>query len=370
MGTNNGEGVSSISQLDRVIDCDFHLTESESDFLPYVTEPWDELLAKPLESIHNEQFISSLYPKSGILNLGRTTGRIPSTSVKTPADVREGMTELGVDIPILSPGLNLSLGTIHHDRLAVALADAYNRWFLDTFVDEGFVGVGVVAPHRPQEAAATIDALRDESGIVGILLPTGGVLPPLGHERYQPIYEACESAGYPLLLHGTANGAFKSFPNQYQGLNRHLSLHAFIHPVEHMSHLISILVNGVPELYPDLDFVMQEAGIGWIPFVLERLDHEYPTDPEDAPLLEMLPSKYVRRQFYFTSQPLEGTTNPEYVTSMIRLFGGEDCLMMSSDYPHYDFDNTDQLFNILRSEFAAEEIRNMYGDTAAQLYGL
>jgi hypothetical protein len=370
MSTADSTAVTSIDDLDTVVDSDFHVTESESDFLPYVEPPWTELLRKPLEKIERGQFLSPLYPKSGVLNLGRTTGRIPPESVKTPADVQAGIDDLGVDVPILTPGLNLSLGAVHHDELAVALADAYNKWFLDTFADAGFNGPAIVAPHRPREAAAAIDDVRGEDGIVGILLPTGGVSPPIGDERYHPIFEACERAGYPLMMHGTANGAFRTFPVQYQGLQRHLSLHFVAHPFEHMTHIASMMTAGVPELFPDLEFVIQEAGLGWIPYTIERLNHEYPSDPEDAPLLEMAPGKYIRRQFYFTSQPVEGTQNPDYVRSIVRMIDGGTNLMLSSDYPHYDFDDTSQLMELLRPEFDAQELRNIYGETAERVYGL
>ncbi|KAB1190622.1 amidohydrolase family protein [Haloferax sp. MBLA0076] len=360
----------SIEDLDHVVDCDFHLTERPSDFLPYVDSPWDEILARPLEDIHKGRFLSPLYPKSGILNVGRTTGRIPPTKVTTPEDVREGMEELGVTEPILNAGTNLSLGVVHHDELAVALANAYNRWVTETFFDEGFRGAAVIAPHRPNDAAEEIDRVSKEKGVIGILLPSGGVTPPLGHEMYRPIFEACESAGLPLLLHGTANGAWQSQPLQHRWLNRHMSIHAVSHPFDHMTHLTSMLTAGVPALYPDLDFVVQEAGIGWVPYLMRRLDHELPANVEDAPLLEMAPSKYIRRQFYFTTQPVEGTHDHEYVRAMIRLMSGGTNLMFSSDYPHYDFDNTDHLLNVLRPAFSDEEIANIYGETARKVYDL
>lgn len=359
--------IKSVGDIEAVVDSDFHLTESPEDILPYLEDPWNEMLSTDPDTYGGW---ANIYPDPATVHPGIATGRIEVRTVDTPDDVREGMEKLGVDEPILTPGRDLLLGSVHHDELAGAIASAYNDWVSETFLGEGFKATMIVAPHRPALAAEEIRARASDSGFVAVLVPSAGAFPPLGHDQYFPVYEACEEAGLPLLIHGSASAAWVNFPHLHQGLRRHLSLHTVVHPVEHMMHLTSMVTNGVPVRYPSLDVVFQESGLGWIPFLMYRLDHEYPMKPEDAPLLDERPSEYIKENFYFTSQPVEGIDKPEYVANTVRAFDGAENLLFASDYPHHDFDNSNELLHALRGEFADEEIRDIYGGNATTVFDL
>ena len=121
----------------------------------------------------------------------------------------------------------------------------------------------------------------------------------------------------------------------------------------HMRHITDMITRGVPGKCNELDFVVQEAGLGWIPYLMQRMDNEYAEKREDVPMLEQPPSEYINDQFYFTSQPIEGAKDPDYLNSIVRLLG-PDNLMFSSDYPHLDFDHSDELLRGLRSQFTRE----------------
>lgn len=358
----------SIGDLDQIIDADFHLKEQLTDFVSYLEGPY----AKTLKAREPGDHFAGFYPSSGYFNASKQTGKVPNRPVRSSEGALEGMEVVDVDKVVLTPTLNLLLGCVHHDELAVELASAYNEWLLDEFVDEdaGLFGTAVIAPQKPRDAASEIDDRADESGIVGIMLPSGGSSPLLGHEQYRPIYEACERAGLPLLMHNAGTCALQSFPTQVRGSSRYTTLHSAYHPAEHMFQLASILTNGVPVRYPDLRIVFQEAGIGWIPYFMRRFDNEYSARRIDAPMLEQAPSKYVRENMYFTSQPVEGIDEPKYLTNTIRMFDGGQNLMFASDYPHFDFDQADTLFRSLRSGLGEDEVKNIFYRTAQSLFNI
>ncbi|ESS06551.1 MAG: putative metal-dependent hydrolase [uncultured archaeon A07HB70] len=364
---SDSQQVRAVADVDRVVDCDAHVTEHQSDLLPYLEGPMASALRTDVDDSYG--YISSFYPSAGFLT-PVNTGKADATSVKTPADVREGMDLLDTDTVVLTPTQNLYLGCVQHPELAAALGRAYNAWLLDTLVDPsaGRYGACVVAPQRPAEAAAEIDDRADEPGVCAVFLPSGGVNPPLGKRQYDPIYEAAERAGLPVMMHNAAGTMLLSFPNLFQGFDRYLSSHAPVHAMQHMTHLSSMLTTGVPERF-DVDFVVQEAGIGWVPYFERRFDHEYRAKREDAPILEKLPSEYLRDQFYFTSQPVEGTGDPDYVASMVELMG-PDRLLFSSDYPHLDFDHSAELFRAVRSRLGPDAARGVYGETATAVFDL
>lgn len=115
-----------------------------------------------------------------------------------------------------------------------------------------------------------------------------------------------------------------------------------------------MLTKGVPEKFLDLTFVIMEAGLGWIPFLIRRYEQHSLMLREDAPLLEKSLHGYVDDQFYFTSQPIEGAAESEYIAQVVQLFNGSDNLLFASDWPHMDFDTTKQLYRSLSAEFDDE----------------
>ncbi|WP_226022048.1 amidohydrolase family protein [Halomicrobium salinisoli] len=358
----------SFDAVSTVVDTDVHVSEMQYDIVPYLEEPFGEVLTQDRE----DGYINMFYPNAGHLRPSELSHADPGV-VRSVEDLSDAMAMLDTDVSLLTPGLNLALGAAHHDELAAGLATAYNNWLLDTLLDDAgdqARGALVVAPQCPQRAAEEIERRKDESDFKAVMIPSGGVNPMLGHERYFPIYEAAEDAGLPVLLHAAASVASASFPMQWHGAKRHIDTHVTSHPAEQMWHLSTLLTNGVPVRYPDLDIVIQEAGIGWIPYFIRRYDNEYSKGSEDAPLLEKRPSSYIDDSFYFTSQPVEGADDPQYVTQMVRLFNGSRNLMFSSDFPHYDFDHSGDFYRSLQTEFSDDEIANIYGETAIEVFDL
>jgi predicted TIM-barrel fold metal-dependent hydrolase len=93
--------------------------------------------------------------------------------------------------------------------------------------------------------------------------------------------------------------------------------------------LASVILAGVCERHPKLRLVLGESGIGWIPYLLERLDDTWEERLTDDCPLSMLPSAYFKRQIYATFQK-----DPHGVAAMTRI--APDNVMWGSDYPHRD----------------------------------
>lgn len=355
-----------LDKLETIVDCDFHVTERQEDFFPYLPDPWKQIFSRSRGDDYG--FLGNVYPSAGLVN-PITTGKVQSNAVRSREEALEGMELIHSDRTVLTPTLNLYLGCVRNEDLAAALAHAYNEWLLDEVVspEDGLYGAALIAPQKPREAVAEIEKRKSEEGIVAVFYPSGGLFPLAGDEKYHPIYEAAEEADLPIMMHNASGNMMMSFPSQFRSLNRFLSVHIVAHPMMHMCTMADLITRGVPVRFPDLNFVMQEAGLGYIPYFMRRFDHEYHSKKEDAPMLEKEPSEYIRDQFYFTSQPVEGTGDPKYVNSIVRLLGGEDNLMFSSDYPHLDFDYTDELMKLL-TDFDNDEINNVYGQTALDVF--
>jgi predicted TIM-barrel fold metal-dependent hydrolase len=345
-----------------VFDTDFHVNESLDFLIPYLAEPYQTAHERAYSDFYRDPF-----PQAGWFAPDRLGKQAPR-QVHDEADAASAMDEFNIDYALVQPSSSMHLGSVHHPEFATALANAYNEWALNEVLnaEKGIYGSILVAPQRPEYAAAEIREKKDRDEFISVVIPSGGVNPPLGNRRYHPIYEAAEEAGLPVTMHNAVTMIMTSFPQLFQGFSRNLTCHATLHPMQHMAHLADMIVQGIPVRFPELEVVMQEAGIGWIPFMMRRLDNEYLNHRSDAPMLEKMPSEYIRDQFYFSTQPFEAAQEQTYVEAMVELIG-TDGLMFATDYPHFDFDNTDDIMRRLR-QLPEGEREKIAGQTALDLF--
>jgi predicted TIM-barrel fold metal-dependent hydrolase len=364
--------VERLSKLDRVVCSDLHVTEDLDDILPYIDDRFrgPKRIMAAAENPKNDVFATS--HATPLKSMGLFEGTELDYNIHDPETLMPRMAEFGLDAGVLSPSLSTNIATVRNSRFAVALMNGYNNWLLDTFLqeDNGLYGTILVSGHRPDKSAEEIDRLADEDRLVGVQLPATGLVPPPGDVSYDPIFRAAEDNDLPLCMHGV-NGSFSvAFPVQRRWNQTYIENHTLAHPFSHMWNMTSMILEGVPERYPDLEFVMQEAGIAWVPYLTWRLDDEYLKRPDDAPYLEKLPSEYIAERFYFSSQPLGHTeTNPKHVAQMIEMIG-PDSVMFASDIPHHDFDPPWELYNRIRPHFDDETLNGIMGATAVDVFDL
>ena len=126
------------------------------------------------------------------------------------------------------------------------------------------------------------------------------------------------------------------------------------------------VINGMGERFPKLPVVWIESGLAWVPFLMQKLDHEYMLRPSEAPLLKKKPSDYMR-DMYYSSQPME-IQDMGALECTFRMINAETQLMYSSDYPHWDFDLPSTISDL---PFLSEKAKhNILGGTAARLFKL
>jgi predicted TIM-barrel fold metal-dependent hydrolase len=250
---------------------------------------------------------------------------------------------------------------------ALALARAYNAWLVDQWLipDRTMKGAIMAIPQDPDATAREIEQYAQEPGVVAVYLPAAGVEPLYGHRMYDPIYQAAQDAGLPVLLH-SVEAVFPVFPFQLQKYETSLARHAFSHPLAMMANMLSIINTGAMVRFPDLQFAFVEAGISWVPFMMYRLDKEYTERRREVPFLQERPSAYIRR-FYYGTQPIEEPEPMRDLVTVFKLFGGEDTVMFASDWPHHDFDHPRK---ILEAPFSDEAKRKIMGGNAVRFFKL
>ena len=136
-----------------------------------------------------------------------------------------------------------------------------------------------------------------------------------------------------------------------------------------MIQFTNMVCEGILEKFPDLKIVFLEAGCGWLPYMMDRLDYEYETRGERSfPDMKKKPSDYVKEgNVYVTCEPEE--TALDYVTQII----GDQRIMFPSDYPHervYGEFLKDIPELLARPELSDQTKQRILYDNAKEFYGI
>lgn len=348
----------SVLQEEIIIDADIHLTTPTDEIAEYADKPHCDYLRAPGVQLKSPGWDPTL------------GGKIPSRELRTPEQIeKELMDDLHVDYPILNAFVNLS--RLSQTDTAVELQRACNDMLLDRYLDDhDFKGLATVQTQRPEEAAEELDRIGDEDDIVGVFLTSTGPSPPLGDPEYDIMYRSMEDNDLTPVYHGATNSGFDiGFPKQNAEFNKFVEAHLNAHLWSQTMTLTSTLTHGLPEKFPELDFVMLEAGISWVPYMMFRMNKEFAMRRSEVPLLEKQPEEYVRESYYFASQPLGEPMDSSHMQQIIEMVG-VDSLMFASDYPHWDFDHPRELAKHLSTTFSDEERSKVLHGNANEVFGL
>ena len=242
---------------------------------------------------------------------------------------------MDIESTVLYPTAGLAHGLIQDADWAVALAKAYNTWFHEHYyrTSPRLRGVAIVPLQDVPEAVKELRRAVTELGMVGAVLPANGgdlgVRKPLGDPSFWPIYEEAERLNCAIGVHGA--------PAQGIGINfftRFAPTQSLEHPMAQMVQLTSMVFEGVFERFPGLRVAFLEAGVGWVPYMMDRLDRSYEAwagaeYKEFGEWVKKRPSEYIAGgQIFFTGEGSEESMG--YALSRI----GNQTLFFASDYPH------------------------------------
>ena len=133
--------------------------------------------------------------------------------------------------------------------------------------------------------------------------------------------------------------------------------------------IVEVLISGICDRFPSLNFVSVESGVGWIPFILEALDYEMSENaPAELAQLEKMPSEYFRSNLYATFW-FENNRNklPELIDAV-----GEDSILFETDFPHPTCLYPKPLETVAAkmATLSPETRAKIYGENARKLYRL
>jgi predicted TIM-barrel fold metal-dependent hydrolase len=275
------------------------------------------------------------------------------------------MEDTGNAMTFLYPTSGLAFGLIQDRDWAIGLARAYNDWLYHVYMKSSprFKGLALIPIH---DVPAAVDELKRavlELGMPGAVLPAATVLAKAyGDRSFHPIYEEAQRLDCVLACHGAPSKGWGF--DYFDAFNK---THTLEHHFSQMLQLTSMVLDGVFEYFPNLRVAFLEAGIGWVPYMMDRLDEEFERRGKRwTPYLTKKPSEYIRGGKIFFSCEVDEHTIPHAISVL-----GSDNIFFPSDYPH-ERDREeflDDIPNFLKRTDLSDEVKQkILFDNALRFY--
>ncbi|MDG5776773.1 amidohydrolase family protein [Haloarculaceae archaeon H-GB2-1] len=351
-----------------VIDTDVHIAGVND---PAYMKAVSRRLEEPFKSRFDPDVdtFANVYPTLGHGEVFPSEVHDEVGKVTDPSDIDRGLCDrFGVDVPIVHNLYMLDAG-VDMERYGPEMR-AHNDVFIEQFLDDqdDVYGTATIGVNKPEETVEEIERMANESKIAGLMIHTGGQERALGDPRYDRVYAAAEDNDLPIVFHSTGSSLIWGGAGFSRGMKKHVTHHVLSQTWSQMLTLVTVVTEGVPEKFPELEFVMLGPGIDWVPYLMGRTNREWHQRRTESPMVKKLPEKYVRDQFYFGTQPLSEFNNTEFTRDLIDIVGA-DSLMYGSDYPHYDMDSPDA-FDEAFSHLSADERDQILSGNAGDVFDI
>jgi predicted TIM-barrel fold metal-dependent hydrolase len=249
----------------------------------------------------------------------------------------------GVERAVLCTRQAMMAGSVPSASYGEDLARAINDWTIEHWLSTPgpFYGLITIATQVPESAVAEIRRAGRHPRMVGVLLAGNGLSRPFGSPSYHAVYDAAADLGLPIVLYpGTENppstsshpiaGGYPSSYGEYHALRAQSVI----------SHLVSLIVQGVLERHRSLRVFVIGVGLSWLPPLAWRLDNDFRALAfHETPWLKRYPSQQIAEQVRVGTSSLLGTPATERMVQFLeRLTWLQDVVCFASGFPRWDAD--------------------------------
>jgi predicted TIM-barrel fold metal-dependent hydrolase len=326
-----------------------HRWETQDVLMEYMSRGWQEYLNQPkrLPGLGVEEPPIQVVPHFPYHRPGGD--KLPDASKdgapagSSLAMVREQVLDRGsLERAILTHDIGRNIPVAPNTHLARELARAANDFTIDRWLahDDRLSSLILVPNQVPAAAVAEIERLASDSRMVGVLMGANGLARPYGHPAYHEIYRAAAEWGLPIVIAAGTDAPAEALTHSSAGglVSTYAEYHVF-QPQSLMTHIVSMVVQGVFAKFPDLKVLLAGGGVGWVPSLFWRFDTEYIAYRREAPWLKQTPTEILRSNIRVTTYPLDAPGHRDQLLRLLTAFGGmEDVLIYGSGYPNWDAD--------------------------------
>ena len=311
----------------RIIDADGHVVEDLEAIMELMPDRYTQKSRirdpfPPLDHLHSSNL--HIVPPGSFQEVG-------------PEGWLKFLDDVGIESTVLYPTRGLAFGKVVSREWAVDLAQAYNNWMYETYIQKSprFRVMALIPLQDPEAAATELRRAVEGLGMCGAVLPFTGSQANLGRQLYWPIYAEADRLRCCLAIHGGAHANIG-----LDDLNPYASVHALGHPFGQMISFAAVILNGLCDKFPNIRFGFLEGGVTWLLMCLERFNRSYETHIQYDPCGEFLQleageqvSEYITRhiqhnRIFISCEGRE--TNLPYAIRTV----GNSPFVFSTDFPH------------------------------------
>jgi predicted TIM-barrel fold metal-dependent hydrolase len=268
--------------------------------------------------------------------------------------------------------------TVADPALRAECHRAYNDWLIEFCAasPRRLLGVAMLPPEDPGAATEEVYRLAKLGGIRQANLQIAWAKPPLWDEAWEPLWSAFEETGLILSFHIVifgAGGAQMGVSARERDTTASIFAATKLFMGQFLEPFVDLFASGILERHPKLKLVMAEAGVGWLPWLVQELDHRFDRlwqakeywDQRGGIRHKTRPSELFRRQVWTSFQE-------DCVAMSLLDFYGDGKLLWASDYPHPDgtWPHSRAVIEKQMGRLAPQVRRRLTRDNAAALYGL
>ena len=276
----------------------------------------------------------------------------------------------GLGAGLILPTIGIFWDT-QDNALANAYCRAYNDWVYD-FQAADRERLVIAAHLNLRDIAGAVQELelRLEQGFKGVFLAPERVDGKgFADPYFDPLWARIQDAGVPLLVHVIVRTRrlVTGFVGDWHDTPSNLTFTFALGAASQvMPACMAMVMDGLFDKFPRLKVVAIEAGCGWAPYAMDRLDEKHRHFRGfDTPLALGRPSEYFRRNLWFVAEPDERT-----IGACLDLVG-EDRVLWGSDFPHIDANlDAPSLIRARVSGLSEQRQRAVLGENAHKLFAL
>lgn len=256
-------------------------------------------------------------------------------------------------------------GFVTNRGLRSACLRVYNDWateFNKAYPDRLIV-LAMLPSSDPGEAT---DELRRVAklGHRGVIVEYFDTETPVFEEEWEAFWTLAEETRMPVHFHlGGGTHSITFAPRSWRQ-----PASVAVAPMQLDEAIVGTIFAGVFHRHPGVKLVLGEAGLGWLPYILERMDHEWRKygDRVDDVRLPEPPSHYFAHNIFVTYE--EDDLGLELLSNV-----GVANIMWASDYPHGDSTWPHSRKSIASSGLGRLDevtLQKIIWTNAAELYGI
>jgi predicted TIM-barrel fold metal-dependent hydrolase len=260
--------------------------------------------------------------------------------------------------------LAFTIMSVYNDAVAEMQAGSGGRLFPQALI-----------PFWDMDAAVKeVNRIHHELKLTGITMssePHSAGLPDITDHHWDPLWGLCQELGIPVNFHvGSSEFGKEAFEKgTWPGLEpiRKHVVGCVLLEMHNARVLANLLTSDLLVRFPTLNFVSVESGIGWIPYVLERLEYQLlETSLDGAIWGQESPTELFHRQVHSCFWFEEAA--PSRLLDII----GFNNVMFESDFPHPTCLYPGPVEHALKvlEPWGADVQRKVLSENASRLYGI